>query len=188
VREYTDYWLPVVVPSNAKNTLKSLCAALPSGRTTGASGGLGGVGSVGGGMEMVLNYNSGQISGFYFGGGQIGWAGGVSGSVYSGYVWGLNDSNSNYGGGFTGANAGAGIGGFAASTSGGLTGGGNGLKPDGSVNSAGLSFGGSLVGALSGGLTATNYTDPIQMGSFWGFDANDWSMYVAKQVCKAAGF
>jgi hypothetical protein len=102
---------------------------IPAGRTTGASGGVGGVGSPGGGGEVVVNYDSGQVSAFGFGGVQVGWNGGVSGSVYSGLVWGLNNSNSNYSGGFTGVNGGAGLGGFAASSSGGLTGGASGLIP-----------------------------------------------------------
>jgi len=158
----------------------------------GASGGVGGVGSAGGGMEMVVNYDSGQVSGFYFGGLQLGWNGGAPGSVYSGYAYGLNGSNSNYGGGFTGFNGGLGPGVFGASTSGGLTGGVSGLavRPSapGAVNVGGLSFGGGLLGGFSGGLTATNYTSPIQMGKFWAFDVGDWAMYAAKQVCKAAGF
>lgn len=57
-------------------------------------------------METVVKYSSGQVSGFYFGGVQVGWNSGASGSVYSGYVYGLNGSNSNYSGGFTGFNGG----------------------------------------------------------------------------------
>lgn len=143
-------------------------------------------------MEMVVNYGSGQVSGFYFGGVQLGWNGGASGSVYSGYAYGLNGTNSNYGGGFTGFNGGLGPGVFGASTSSGLTGGVSGLAVNpsapGAVSVGGLSFGGGLLGGFSGGLTATNYTSPIQMGKFWAFDASDWAMYAATQLCKAAGF
>ena len=95
---------------------QKICSAIPSGRTTGASGGVGGVGSPGGGGELVVNYDTGQVSAFAFGGFQVGWNGGVSGSVYTGFVWGLNGSNSNYSGGFTGVNGGAGLGGFAESS------------------------------------------------------------------------
>lgn len=75
----------------------------------GVSGGVGGVGSVVGGGELVINYDSGQVSAFGFGGGQVGWNGGLSASVYGGFVWGLNSSNSNYSKGFTGVNGGAGL-------------------------------------------------------------------------------
>ena len=40
----------------------------------------------------------------------------------------------------------------------------------------------------TGGLTATNYTNPTQLGKFAAFSATDWALYAAKQVCKAAGF
>jgi RHS repeat-associated protein len=110
-------------PSAPNNGIKAkVCSAIPSGRTQGASGGLGGVGSVGGGGELVFNYNSGQVSAFGFGGVQVGWNGGASGSIYTGFVYGLNSSNSNYSGGFTGFNVGDGLGIFGASSSGGLTG------------------------------------------------------------------
>jgi hypothetical protein len=128
-----------VAPSNLK---QKICSALPTGRTVGVSGGLGGVGSVGGGGEVVINYQSGQVSAFDFGGVQVGWNGGASGSAYTGFVYGLNSSNSNYSGGFTGVNGGAGFGGFAARSSGGLTGGAGGLLPTSGVTAAGVSFGG----------------------------------------------
>jgi hypothetical protein len=161
-----------------------VCSAIPTGRTEGVSGGLGGVGSVGGGGELVVNYNSGQVSAFGFGGVQVGWNGGASGSVYTGFVYGLNNSNSNYSGGFTGANGGAGIGGFAASSSGGLTGGAGGLAPNGAVKAGGISLGGGLLGGFSGGLTATNYTNPLQLGKFWAFNPLDALLYAARQLCK----
>jgi hypothetical protein len=162
-----------------------VCSAIPSGRTEGASGGLGGVGSVGGGGELVLNYNSGQVSAFGFGGVQVGWTGGASGSVYSGFVYGLNNSNSNYSGGFTGVNGGAGLGGFAASSSGGLTGGASGLAPNGAVKAGGISFGGGLLGGFSGGVTATNYTNPAQLGKYWAFGPVDLLLSAARRVlCK----
>jgi len=43
-----------------------------------------------------MNYNSGQVSAFTFGGAQAGWNGGASGSIYGGPVYGLNDANSNW--------------------------------------------------------------------------------------------
>jgi len=58
--------------------------------------------SVGG--EIVINYNSGQVSAFAYGGAQGGWNGGASASVYSGYVYGLDNSNGNYARGSSGFN------------------------------------------------------------------------------------
>lgn len=166
-------------------TLKQkVCSAIPSGRTLGVSGGVGGIGSSGGGGELVVNYSTGQVSAFGFGGFQLGWNGGASGSVYSGYVWGLNGSNSNYSGGFTGVNGALGLGGFAESSSGGLTGGAGGLIPNGNVNAAGMSFGAGLLGGFSGGVTATNYSSPVQLGKYWRFSLGDWALWAAKQVCK----
>jgi RHS repeat-associated protein len=183
-----NYFMGVLGIPTVDVAAKSMCSAIPAGKTTGVSGGLGGIGSVGGGMEMVVNYSSGQVSGFYFGGGQLGWNGGASGSVYNGYIYGLNNSNSNYGGGFTGFNGAYGVGVFGASTSGGLTSGVGGLAPDGVVTVGGVGIGAGLMGGFSGGATATNYTEPIQGGSFWAFDVSDWALYAAKQMCKAAGF
>lgn len=43
---------------------KTVCGWLPSGRTMGVSAGAGNIGGAVGGLEVVLNYDSGQISGF----------------------------------------------------------------------------------------------------------------------------
>jgi hypothetical protein len=74
----------------------------------------------------------------------------------------------------------------ATRSSGGLTGGTSGLVPNGNVNAAGISLGGGLLGGFSGGVTATNYSNPVQLGEFWGFGLNpvDWLLYAARQVCK----
>jgi hypothetical protein len=161
-----------------------VCRVIPTGRTLGASGGIGGIGSVGGGGELVVNYNTGQVSAFGFGGFQGGWNGGLSGSAYTGFIYGLNNSNSNYSAGFTGVNGGAGLGGFAASSSGGLTGGPSGLVPNGSVTVKGVSFGGGLLGGFSGGVTATNYTNPLQLGKIWAFEPVDLLLYSMRQACR----
>ena len=177
-------------PSPAANSslTQKICSAIPSGRTTGVSGGIGGVVAPGAGGELVVNYDSGQVSAFAFEGVQVGWNGAASGSVYTGYVWGLNSSNSNYSGGFTGVNGGAGLGGFAAGSSQGLDGSGlNGIVPNPrGVTAAGISVGGGLMGGFSGGATLTNYSNPAQLGKFWGFGLNpvDWLLYAARQVCK----
>lgn len=183
---------PITLPriSISRNLIRKIgqgiCDAIPSGRTIGASGVLGLVGGPTGGGELVVNYNSGQVSAFAYGGAQVGWNGGAQGSVYTGFVYGLNNSNSNYSGGFTGVNGGAGIGGFAASSSGGLTGGGGGLIPNTrEVTAVGVSGGGSLLSGVSGGVTATNYTQPLQLGKNpLGFGLIDPALYLARQACK----
>ncbi|NUO95714.1 MAG: RHS repeat-associated core domain-containing protein [Gemmatimonadaceae bacterium] len=174
-------------PSTPKPTKpqSKVCRALPSGRTTGATGGIGGIGSVGGGGEIVMNYNSGQTSAFALGGMQIGWNGGMSGSVYTGFVYGLNDANSNYSGGFTGFNVGAGPGIFAASSSGGLTGGTSNMAPNGEVTAYGISLGAGLLSGFSGGVTATNYSSAQPIGRFGAFTTLDMLLFAARQIlCK----
>jgi hypothetical protein len=135
-----------------------------------------------------MNYNSGQTSAFGFGGYQVGWNGDISGSFYTGAVWGLNDMNTNYSNGFTAFNLGDGLGGFIASTSGGPTGGLNnlGVHPfaPGSVTAAGVSAGGSIFGGFTGGITATNYSKPLQLGKLVGFEIPDYLMLAARQLCK----
>ena len=175
---------PSTPPSAPKKGIKArVCSVIPSGRTEGFSGGIGGVGSVGGGVELVLNYNSGQTSAFSFGGLQLGWNGGVSGSIYTGFVYGLNTLNANYSGGFTSVNGGAGLGAFAASSSGGLTHGASGLSPTGEVKAVGVGVGAGLLGGFSGGVSATNYTKPLQAGKFAGFTPQDLLLYAARQLC-----
>lgn len=104
--------------------------------------------------------------------------------VYGFCLWARN-SNSNYLGGFTGVNGGAGAGGFAASSSGGLTGETKGLIPNPrKLTVAGGSVGVSLLGA-SGGVTATHYTKPLQLGRWRaGMGAIDIPLYLLKQVCE----
>jgi hypothetical protein len=150
---------------------------------------MGGFGSVGGGGEIVINYGSGQVSAFGFGGVQVGWNGGASGSVYAGPVYGLNSSNSNYSGGFTGVNGGVGLGLFGARGSGGLTGGAAGLVPTGGVTAAGVSVGAGLLSGATGGVTATNYSNPFQFGPRLGAAILNLSpvntlLYAAAQACK----
>jgi RHS repeat-associated protein len=173
-------------PTLAQRIKQKICSSIPSGRTVGLSGGLGLVGGPVGGGEIVINYNSGQMSAFAFGGAQVGWIGGAQGSAYTGFVYGLNNSNSNYSGGFTGGNAGALVGGFGAASSGGLTGSTRDLIPDPrGVKAGGVSVGGSLLGGINGGLNATDYTKPLQLGKNpFGLGLVDPLLYQARQVCK----
>lgn len=173
--------------SGANKSLKQqICSKIPSGSTSGVSGGIGGVVAPGAGAELVFNYDSGQISAFVFEGAQVGWNGGASGSAYTGFVWGLNSSNSNYSGGFTGVNGGAGLGGFAAGSSQGMDSVGlNGIIPNPrGVVAAGVSLGTGVIPGPTGGVTLTDYSNPAQLGKYWGFGPVDWLLYAARQVCK----
>jgi hypothetical protein len=132
-----------------------------------------------------MNYNSGQVSVFAFGGLQVGWNGALSGSVYTGFVNGLDSSNSNYAGGFTGFNAGAGAGGFVAASSGGLAGGPEGWIPNPrAVTAGGVSLGAGVLGGFTFGGTVTNYTNPMQLERFSTFGPFDALLYVARQACR----
>ncbi|MDX6403193.1 MAG: hypothetical protein QOH70_648 [Blastocatellia bacterium] len=144
-----------------------------------------------GGVALVQNYRSGQISGFAFGGAQVGWNNVATGTGYTGFVWGLNDSNSNYSGGFSGVTGGGNFGGFAQSSSGGVTNGVAGMIP----NPRGVTVVGANAGVsfptgvrVSGGLNATNYTPPLQLGKWWMQAANvnwiDTPLIAANQVCR----
>jgi len=167
---------------------QKICAAVPSGRTVGASGALGLLGGPVGGGEVVINYNSGQVSAFAFGGAQVGWNGAASGTVSSGFVYGLNDSNSNYSGGFTGVSGAAAVGGFVQSSSGGLTNGARGVIPNPrGVTVGGVSAGASLLGGVKFAGTVTHYTQPLQLGRWGGLiglSPLDAPFYSARQLCK----
>ena len=63
----------------ANNVLQKIkqayCAALPEGRTISLSGAIGVVGRQAATLEVVSNYNTGEVSGFACGGIQVGWNG-----------------------------------------------------------------------------------------------------------------
>jgi hypothetical protein len=178
----------VIFPETITSPASLVCGIIPSGRVIGASIGVGGVGAATGGGELVLNYDTGQVSGFGFAGFQMGWNGVLSASGYTGVAYGLSNDNSNYKGGFSGASFGIPIGGiFRSVSSGGLTQGTAGLTPSrgsGTVSVTGVSVGAALVGKWSGGANATNYTPALQLGKFWAFTPLDMAYYFARQACK----
>ncbi len=153
----------------------------------GVSGGAGGLGATVAGGELVLNYDTGQVSAFGFGGLQGGWNGVLSATAYTGLAWGLYSDNSNYKGGFSGFSAGTNLGIFSDRSSGGLTGGTGGMVPSrgpGTVTVVGATASASLIGRFSFGVNATNYSNPIQLGKFWAFTLADWANYFARSVCR----
>jgi len=173
-----------------KSLRDKICSALPSGKTFGVSGTFGGAFPSGGGGELVLNYNSGQVSAFGFGSLGAGWNGGLQGSVYTGFVWGLSGDNSIYSGGFTGGNVGWVGGVFGEYSSGGLAGlatnsGLGALAPSGPVRVTGLSLSWTPINLPTFGGSAANYTKPVQLGKLWAFSPVDSLIYMTKRVlCK----
>jgi hypothetical protein len=102
-----DFWengaylgTETIAANNSTN--QKICNSIPNGRVIGVSGGAGALGATVAGGEIVLNYDTGQISAFGFGGFQGGWNGVLSATAYTGLAWGLNGNNSNYSGGFSG--------------------------------------------------------------------------------------
>jgi hypothetical protein len=138
-----------------------------------------------GSLELVTNYNTGQVSGFASGGVQAGLNGGAQGSVFSGFIWGpLQGNNSGYSGGFTtGAFSPSALGVFGSASSGGVAGNPVTFTPGG-VKVVGVSVGGNLLNTATVTASATQYSQPISLGKYSGFGPLDWVLYAARQVCK----
>jgi RHS repeat-associated protein len=96
-----------------------VCSAIPDGRTVGLTGAIGLHGGGTGSVEIVLNYNTGELSAFASGGLFGGVNGGASGGPFAGLIYGLGNSNANFSKGFSGVavSAPGGIGGFIESSS-----------------------------------------------------------------------
>ena len=102
-----------------------VCSGLPEGRTVGLAGAMGAFGGVQGNVESLINYSTGEISGFASWGGWVGYVGGASGGPTLGLVRNLGNDNSNYSGPFTNASVAVGpfgLTGSAASKSTGFSG------------------------------------------------------------------
>ncbi|MGA7615720.1 MAG: RHS repeat-associated core domain-containing protein, partial [Thermoanaerobaculia bacterium] len=158
----------------AREGKQVICKAVPSGRTTGASGGVGAIGSGVAGGEIVMNYDSGQVSAFTFGGLQLGWNGVASAQAYTGVVSGLRPDNANYSGIFVGGYGSAAVGIFGASST------------DHSVKTGGASLGASLIESPTFGVNVTQYSSPLQIGRYWPFALSpvDAGLLVTRQLCK----
>ena len=148
-----------------------LCALVPSGKVAGVSGSIGGIGSTVVGGGLIQNYKSGQVSAFGFGGLQLGWNGGLNGSIFGGYVWGnLNNSNTNYSGGAVAVSGSVG-------PAGGTVAGGGGL-----VTVAGTA-GGSLTPG-TGTVSGVKTTPVVQIGKIPPLTPLDQAIADANQVCR----
>ena|GEM_PF-2457126 len=154
-----------------RKLVKFVCSAVPSGRFVGVSGSLGGIGSTVAGGEIVQNFNSGQVSAFGLGGFQAGWNGGASVSVFGGFIWGnLAANNSNYAGGFRGANASVGV--VAGS-----------VASSGALSTAAAGLGASITNG-TGNASATLYTRPLQLGHSIPLDPLGQALALANQACR----
>jgi RHS repeat-associated protein len=162
-----------------KNAVKKLCSVLPDGSVNSVGNYWGAVGSVGGSLDVVKNYNTGEVSGFATGGGQAGWNGGVSVTLSTGMVWGLGNSNANYSGGFKGGNVSVSIPDVP-----GVSVGGSVMHGNGGVTVASVTAGASLLGRFGFGGSYTNTSAPLALGSFTAFGIGDYAGYGARQLCK----
>ncbi len=166
------------------NKLKSkVCSIIPDGRTVGFASSAGTLGGVTGGGEIVLNYNTGQVSGFGYAGGFAGFNGGGSASVTGGLIFNLGNSNSNYSGPFTTAAGSVGlIGGFAS-----VTGTPNSLNLS-APKVLGASVGITMFGVGTGTVSVTKYSNPRDLGNFANGTAPagevDYLLYLVRRVCK----
>ncbi len=131
---------------------KAVCSALPQGRTESLNGSLGLLGGQTGSLSVVINYQSGQVSGFATGGLQVGWNGAAATSVSTGFIYGnLGSNNGGYSGPFvTGYGSGPVFGGYASFSNG--------------VSVYGASMGANLTGGAGGGANFTETTAPHQFG------------------------
>jgi len=158
-----------------------LCKLLPRGRAMGVGGYVGAVGSVGYSLELVVNYDSGEASGFATGGIQGGWNGVGTGTVFSGLIYGpLGNSNEGYSGGFSGQGASAPLP-IEPQLSGGAyhQGSGNG------VSEYGLNLGVSALGRYGFGYNWTKTSPALPLGKYWLYAPDDWLIWAARRVlCK----
>ena len=165
----------VQVVETAKDVI---CTALPSGRVIGASGAIGFFAANVGGGELLLNYNTGELSAFGYAGMQGGFNGGISRTGNVGFVWGLGSDSSAYGGWFRGGALSVGTLGVSAAKS-----------PTSPVTAVSLTAGASRVPVrVSGGGTATYYSPPFSFGNVRPFVATtnpiDNALFAARDACK----
>jgi len=172
-----------------KRAGKAACRLVPEGSTLGVSGAIGIVGGQAGTLEVITNYNTGEVSGFASGGLQVGFNGGLSGNVMAGLIRNL-PSNSSYSGPFTNGAASLGpFGGFVGLSSGGFSRPLN-IDPHG-AQVAGATLGKSGFGIASATASVTIYTKPRHLGNIWttpsalgpaGMIANS-ALYGLRQLC-----
>jgi hypothetical protein len=142
---------PAPPPGLLSKFKNAVCSVVPEGRVMSINGSIGGIGGQNGSLSVVINYASGQVSGFATGGLQVGWNGLAQASVSVGFIYGaLRPNNEGYSGTFT-------TGSFSGATFGGFGSFGNGVQVYGG------SLGTSLTG-VTGTLSRTVTSRPFQFG------------------------
>jgi RHS repeat-associated protein len=183
-------------PPVAKQVVSKVCSAVPAGKVQGVSGGFGGLLGPKGSLELVTNYRTGQVSAFGSGGASLGWSGAANGSAFFGFVWGLNGNNSNYKDGFTSGSISVGtplvhvgVQLTGSSSSGGFANGPEQMAPNYNVTSVTVGINASLISpSVIGDVSATNYSQPLQLGSGWTLGSLlDAVAVLANQLCSASG-
>jgi len=115
----------------------------------------------------------------------------LSGSVYTGFAYGLYNNNSNYSGGFTSISGSGGPISVTVSRSSNGVGEPIGVAPlgtSGAVTTVTVGGGEGVNTQATGFGSVTNYSNPLQTGQFTGFGLDDYLAYGARQLCKAAGY
>jgi RHS repeat-associated protein len=158
----------------------AVCSAAPEGRVTGVGGNVGAIGAPGGTAQVLVNYNTGEVSASASGNLAVGPNGGAQAQAFAGFVYNLGSSNSNFSGDFAGGHLSAGpLGLFGAqspngTTAAGVTAGGNLLKWP-------VSFSG-FAGHTSDQIPLGEVTDVWNLLTIPG--VADLALYQLQQVCR----
>jgi len=164
------------------------CGALPSGRIVSIPGN-GNLVGLTGSLDLVTNFRTGQVTGFF----SPGYFAGVTtmgASLTGGLTFGdLGPANSNFNRGFTGISGGVGyIAGGISTSSGGPASPLSGIKPSGAGHVTTVALGVQTPGR--GIMLSTTYSLPTQVGKFWTLllDPLAAALYAANQLCAGAGY
>lgn len=137
------------------------------------------MGATVGGLEVVWNWKSGEVSGFAFGGAVGGWSGVWNADVSAGLIYGLGASNEQYSGmSYLGSAGPPGLWGRYAS-----------MSQDYSIIAAGPTVGVNMTGGVTMAGGAVGYTKPLPFGKFTDNlhlgSVVDYFMYGVHQICNA---
>ena len=135
------------------------------------------LGAVGGSVDAVVNYNTGQTSLFLTGTmSPCCWNGVSSLTVSTGLIFGLDGTNKGFSGPFKGGNL------YVPTPVPGVSGGGS-VMSDGKVTVASLGVSGSAVGRFSFGGVGSWTTKPLNVGKFTRYGVLDYLGYLLRRPC-----
>ena len=171
-----------------KKSPNKMCGYLPSGEVQSVFGNGNFIGT-GGSLDLVTNFRTGEVTG-YFSPGYFAGAAGLGASLTSGYTFGdLGAGNTNFEGGFTGVSAGGGIiTGSVTTSSGGPLSPFSGINPRAAGHVTTVSAGVQTPGRLLMG--TSTYSLPLgSLGKYWPIAADPITalLYAANQLCSAIG-